>query len=329
MSANVITLAGARVHPVTIEEAAQHFLQRLTLRGARPNTLTSYGTDLRDFREFAHAAQGIQLIGLVGARLVERWLDRLGHRGLCARSQAHKLSVLRGLCRHSRTEGWLDHDPTKDAHVRTRIKRVVAPERDALLALIDAIPAAGALELRDRAMLRLTFDAALRIGEVTGLDLFDARNPPRSYLDARRLMVQVVGKGGDDEQVGINARTLEYIQAWLAVRGELAHANETALFVSTHGARITRQQAHFRLKQWGAVAGMPRMHYHLLRHRRIGDVIDRLGLDAGQRMARHVSRATTANVYGAHADEILRHQIRSQCDLDTGAQPDEGRAVAA
>jgi site-specific recombinase XerC len=329
MTSNVITLAGARVHPVTIEQATQHFLARLQLRGARPNTLVSYGVALRDFAEFAQATQGIRLIGLTGARMVERWLDRLAHRGLCARSQAQKLSVLRGLVRHSRIEGWLDHDPSKDAHVRTRIKRVIAPEREPLLAMIDAIPAHGALQLRDRAMLRLTFDTALRVGEVIGLDLFDPRHTPRSYLDARRLMVQVVGKGGDDEQVGINARTLEYIEAWLAVRGELAHADERALFVSNRGRRITRQMAHYRIKAWGAAVGLPRMHYHLLRHRRIGDVIDRAGLDAGQRMARHANRATTANIYGAHADEILRHQIRTQCDLDTGGAPaDEGRAAA-
>jgi len=329
MNSNVITLAGARVHPVTIVQATESFLHRMRLRGAMPNTLASYAIALRDFARFAAETQQISLIGLVGARMVERWLDRLAHRGLCARSQAQKLSVLRSLVRHSRTEGWLDHDPTKDAHVRTRLRRVIAPERDALLALIDVIPAHTPLELRDRAMLRLAFDGALRVGEVIGLDLFDASRPPRSYVDARRLMVQVVGKGGDDEQVGINARTLEYIQAWLRVRGELAHPDECALFVSNRGRRINRQMAHYRIKAWGAAAGLPHMHYHLLRHRRIGDVIDRLGLDAGQRMARHANRATTANVYGAHADEILRHQIRAQCDLDTGAEPEAGRAVAA
>lgn len=319
MNANIITLAGARVHPVTLAQATVHYLDRLKLRGARPNTLVSYACDLRDFREFAQVAQQITLIGLTSARLIERWLDRLGHRGVHPRSMARKLSVLRGLCRHSRIEGWLDHDPTKDVQVRVRVRRVIAPEHDALMAMIEGIPTTSAQDLRDRAMLRLAFDAALRSNEVCTLDLFDPRNPPRAFLDLRRLLVQVVGKGGDDQTAGINARTREIVQAWLAVRGGVANKDEAALFVSNRGTRITRQQFHNRVKHWGALAGMPRLHCHLFRHRRIGDVIDAAGLDAGQRMARHASRATTANVYGAHADEVLRHQIRTQCDLDAGA----------
>jgi len=318
MSANIITLAGARVAPVTIAQGFAHFLARMKGRDASASTLRGYGAALGDFCDFAETAERITLIGLVTERTVQHWLDRLGHRGLCARSQARMLSILRSFCRHCRVEGWLEHDPTRAIKVRIRRKRVIAPEHDVLQALIDSIPPEGVLNLRDRAMLRLTFDAALRISEVCGLDVYDSLNPTRSFLDGKRLLVQVVGKGGDDEVIGINERTLAFVADWLAVRGKMAHAGETALFVSRRGTRLTRQMAHYRIKHWGARFGIPRIHWHLLRHRRIGDVIDKLGLDAGQFVARHASRSTTADVYGAHATEVVRTQVRRECDLDAG-----------
>jgi site-specific recombinase XerC len=316
MNGNVIALAGARVQPVTIEQAITHFLQRLGFRGYAVGTLRGYRSVLLDFAGFAGDAHGIRLIGLVSERLVQRWLDRLGHRGLGDRSQAWHLSILRSLCRHAKTEGWLDHDPTKDLRVRIRMRQVIAPEHDPLIRLINAIPPTTPMNLRDRAMLRVTFDAALRVGETCGLDVYDPARPPRSFVDAKRLLVKVVGKGGDDGHVGVNTRTLDILNDWLAVRERMAKPAEPALFVSRRGTRITRQMAHYRIKHWGRVAGLPRLHYHLLRHRRIGDVIDTLGLDAGQAVARHASRATTAAVYGAHAAELLRVQVRRECDLD-------------
>lgn len=318
MSANIITLAGARVAPVTLAQGLAHFLDRLKSRQASISTQRGYESEMADFIDFAETSEQITLIGLVTERTVQHWLDRLGHRGLCSRSQARALSILRSFCRHCRVEGWIDHDPTRAIKVRIRHRRVIAPEHDVLQALIDSIPPQGTLNLRDRAMLRVTFDAALRISEVCGLDVYDPLNPPRAFLDARRLLVQVVGKGGDDEVIGVNERTVAIVTDWLAVRGKLAHRNETALFVSQRGTRLTRQMAHYRIKHWGALFGIPRIHWHLLRHRRIGDVIDKLGLDAGQFVARHASRATTADVYGAHATEVVRTQVRRECDLDAG-----------
>lgn len=322
MSHNVISLAGVRVHPVTIVQALAHFLARLQSRGCSINTVRGYGAALADFIDFCETAERITLIGLVTERTVQHWLDRLGKRGLCSRSQARMLSILRSLCRHCHVEGWLDHDPTQGMKVKIRHRRVIAPEHDVLHALIDSIPPEGVLNLRDRAMLRLTFDAALRVSEVCGVDVYNPANPTRSFVDGRRLLVQVVGKGGDDEVIGINERTLAFVTDWLAVRGRMAHADESALFVSQRGTRLTRQMAHYRIKHWGAQFGVPRIHWHLLRHRRIGDVIDQLGLRSGQFMGRHASMSTTAEVYGAHAEEIVRTQVRRHCDID------KGRAVA-
>lgn len=315
MTSNVFNLAGHSVPPVTIKQAVNHYLQRLRLRGKALNTLVAYGGDLGDFTEFADT-QGIELVGLVGARLVERWLDRLGHRGLSRRTQARKLVVLRQLVAHSVREGWLRHDPTQDSAITFNTEPVIAPEMGPLMRMLEQMPTEKAADLRDRAMFRVMLDGALRVGDLVGLDLAPVGRPPRRGVDMARLTVNTIGKGGKAACVPINQRTATWLQDWLRVREALAREGEPALFVSRQGKRITRQQAHNRIRAVGERFGLPGLHCQLLRHRRVGDVVETLGLEAGQKLARHAKKSTTANVYGAQADAVVRHVLRERADLD-------------
>lgn len=315
MTSNVITIAGHSVAPVGLREAIEHYLQRKRLRGAALNTLMSYGSVLHDFTEFAEL-QGVGLIGLLGSRLVDRWLDLLGFRGLSRRTQAHKLVVLRQLVRHAMREGWLQHDATKDCEVRFQSLSVIAPELAPLMAMLDKMPTGTPRDLRDRAMLRLALDGALRVGDVIGLDVSTTLYRSRNGIDVARRELYTVGKGGKPAVVPINQRTVTWVADWLRVRPTMAGDSEPALFVSNRGKRITRQQAHNRIRYWGAQFDLPGLHFQLLRHRRVGDVVETLGLEAGQQLARHAKKSTTANVYGAQAAAVVRHVLREHADLD-------------
>lgn len=315
MTSNVITMAGHTVTPVTLTEAIEHFLNRRRMRGAAINTIIAYQGDLGDFAEFADL-HDITLIGLVGERVIERWLDRLGHRGLSARSQARKLSSLRMLMRHAIREGWCKHDATADITVSFESLPVIAPELAPILTMLDSMPTDTPMDLRDRAMLRLGLDAALRVSDAVQLEVPVLNMPPRMGVDFNRLTVNCVGKGGKAACLPINQRTADWVSAWLAVRPAMAKETSNALFVSNRGTRMTRQQAYNRVKHWGEQFGLPNLHFHLLRHRRIGDVIETMGIDAGQHLARHRKRSTTIEVYGQHAASVVRHQLRAHADLD-------------
>ncbi|MGB8517061.1 MAG: tyrosine-type recombinase/integrase, partial [Gallionella sp.] len=85
------------------------------------------------------------------------------------------------------------------------------------------------------------------------------------------------------------------LQAWLAVRDQMANRDEAALFVGQRGQRIAPRVVQARLKQWGIKLGITSgVHPHLLRHSFATHVLQSSGdLRAVQEMLGHASISTT------------------------------------
>lgn len=295
------------------------WLAHLVARGKRANTLKAYGADLDRFRAYA-ARHDITLVQLVSERLLNRWIDDgLLHLGWSPRTAARRLAAACTFLRWCRGEGYLDHDPAEHVHVRFRARRVIAPELAPLKGVIAAIGTRTPLDLRDRAMLLLLLDAALRAGELVMLDIpTDAAPIPVHCANPLSQRVYVRPKGGADDEadvIGMEPQTVAALQAWMRARPKLARDGEPALFVNQRGTRLGRQGLYVTVRKRGAAAGLPKLHPHLFRHRRVGDVVEKLGLDVGRALARHRHTATTANVYGAHAAEVQRAAIRTLAPL--------------
>lgn len=309
-----LRIVSNHISPMPVAEAVALFLQRCAARGLSPNTVNAYGCDLRQFAGFVERQGQGTLVALVSTRAVDRWLDELSATGCTPRTQARKLSGLRSFVKFARREGWLGHDPTADVEVRFRAKRVVAPELEALHSMVNAIGRQSPVDLRDRAMLRLALDAGLRISETAAVDMPGMGS--QSEIDLPRGLVHVVGKGGDTETMCFNATTRRVVEEWLAVRDQMADPGCQALFVTARGHRCSRQTLHHVVQQRGAAVGLGRMHWHLMRHRRIAMVIERCGDKLGQQFGRHASLATTSH-YGRHADNTTFAVLRERADIDT------------
>ncbi len=311
------TITPFRRSPVSamgIADGILHYLQRLQRRNRSLNTLNAYRSDLSQFAGFLQRLGQGDLVATVGQAQVSRWLDDLSVEGVSPRSQARKLSVLRGFYKHAMREGWIGFDPTADESVRFRAARVIAPEMDELHAVIDAIPRQGWRNLRDRALLRLALDTGARISELGGLDV--PGSPSQSVVDLRRGLAHVLAKGGDIDTLPFNAATGRMVEDWLAARPEVASPGHAALFVSNRGTRCSRATLHQVCKQRGEAVGL-RLHMHLFRHRRGSMVIERCGDKLGQQFLRHQSLATTSQ-YGRHANNRTLGVIRQLADIDEG-----------
>ncbi|MBR0346061.1 MAG: tyrosine-type recombinase/integrase [Rudaea sp.] len=318
-ASNVIHLRGHALRLVPLENAVADWLSHIHLRGAARNTTRAYAVDLKSALDYFEQDR-ITVVALIGESAIERWLASLSRAGISPRSQARRLSAVKSFLRFCHREHWIEHDPSRDVHVRFRPRQVIAPEMSELMRMLDAIPRGSGstrTDRRDYALLRLTLDTGIRASEVIGLDV--PGGDARYTVDFKRLEVRVLGKGDIEGVVPFNEATARALEAWLRVR----HAEDgcNAMFISNRGQRLTRQTVHAMIRKRGEAVGLQRMHIHLLRHRRIGDITERLGLKIAQGMARHASPATTAAVYGAHAQNVVHRTVRDHADLDKiGAQ---------
>lgn len=317
-----LRIVASNVSPMTVEQGVAHYLAHIAARGLSANTVRAYGSDLVHYVRFVARLGHGELVAVQSARTVSRFLDDQSAQGMSLRTQARRLSAVRGFFVHARREGWTGFDPTADEHVKFRKPRVVAPELDALHATIDQIPRTGTLNLRDRAILRLMLDSGLRISALTDLDLPGCGS--QAEVDLKRRLVHYVGKGGDTRSKPFNDTTLRVLEEWLAVRGDLAAPGCVALFVSGRGVRPCRQTVHNIIVGRGKAAGL-RLHAHLIRHRRGAHVIETCGDKVAQQFLDHASLATTSD-YGSHADNVTAGLLRQRADIDAGRE--QGRACA-
>jgi len=130
-------------------------------------------------------------------------------------------------------------------------------------ALLDAPKPVNWLGIRDRAMLHLTFAAALRVSELTGLRLQDLNLHPHASI-------LIHGKGRRERSLPLWKETTTALRAWLAIRGQ---APAPEIFVNSRHEPMTRAGFEYILEKHVRTAikhcpslAAKRVSPHVLRH---------------------------------------------------------------
>ena len=279
----------------------QRHLQHLEVeRRLAARTLTMYGEAFVRLQNFAAAVP----VGLreVQTHHVRRWAAQLHGQGLASRSIAIALSAWRGLYRWLGRDGLVPLNPVEGVRPPRAAKplpKALSVDQAVALAEHGAEPGCGnpLLGLRDHCIIELLYGCGLRVGELVGLDLHAGRDAA-GWIDAADASAHVLGKGGKRRSVPVGAAALQALQAWQAVRGQLADPLEAALFVSNRGTRLTPSQVRTRLRANAVQAGLPtHVHPHMLRHSFASHLLQSSGdLRAVQELLGHAS-ITTTQVY--------------------------------
>ncbi len=224
------------------------------------------------------------------AHQVRRFVALLHAKGLSGRTLALTLSAWRGLYR------WLARHRGYSANPAQGVRAPKGPR--ALPKALTVEQAARLLEpeanrtpqaLCDRAMFELLYSSGLRLAELIALDADGGR------LDLQAGEVTVTGKGAKTRTVPVGARAREALEAWLAVRAQVAAPGERALFVGARGRRIAPSAVNARLRAAARRQGLEApVHPHMLRHSFASHVLQSSqDLRAVQEMLGHASIATT------------------------------------
>ncbi len=278
------------------DDIRRHLVHLEVERRLAARTLQLYREAFVRLTDFA-AAQTLPLRE-VQVHHIRRWAASLHGRGLGPRSIALVLSAWRGLYRWLGRDGLVALNPVDGVRAPKAAKPLPkALSVDLAMALADAPEATDSptVEARDQCIVELLYGCGLRVSELVGLDL----NPGgEGWIDAADATAHVLGKGSKRRGVPVGASALKALQAWLALRSELARDDEPALLVGARGARISAGQVRTRLKLRALRAGLPtHVHPHMLRHSFATHVLQSSGdLRAVQELLGHAN-ITTTQVY--------------------------------
>jgi integrase/recombinase XerD len=269
-------------------------------RGER--TIEAYTRDLEDWGHFL-CGRGHEDYAAVPPADLEDYLSRLRRRQRLAPSTiARRLSSLRGLHRFLLANRDSTVDPTANLDTPRRARHLPQVLSQAqCYRLLDAPDRESAVGLRDAAMLGLMWAAGLRISELVSLRKMD--------LDLEGGMVRVLGKGDKQRFVPAEGLAVGLLAAYLMHGREQFNPPpaQDALFVTSRGGPMTRQNFWQRVKEYVKLAGLPRdTSPHTLRHSFATHLLQGgADLRSIQEMLGHASLATT-EIYTHVSPEHLR-----------------------
>lgn len=262
-----------------------------------PLTVENYARDVG--RLFA--CLGAVSLSEVQSAQIRRCVSQLHSKGLGGRSLARMVSAWRGFFGFLIREQDGLHNPCIGVSVPKSPKKLpeyLSPDEASRLVSFEALSPTA---LCDLAMFEVLYSSGLRLAELVGLNA--------AQLDLSSGELRVVGKGQKMRIAPLGSHAIRAVQAWLAVRSELALPDEPALFVGQRGRRISPRVVQLRLKARGLQQGLDKnIHPHVLRHSCASHVLQSSGdLRAVQELLGHAS-LTSTQIY-THLDFQALSQV--------------------
>ncbi len=281
------------------EPILERYLESLALeRGLAPLTVEAYGRDLERLRA------DLRRLGTnlreANPDALSAHLRGLSQAGLSPRSIDRARVAIRGFYGHLVESGDRSSNPAVNLatpRLWRKLPRTLSEaEVEALLAAPDVESPLG---LRDRAMIELLYATGMRVSELVGLQVHQAR------LDVGFMIV--FGKGDKERIVPIGEQAEHWLARYLTeVRPELARGRHETIFVNARGGGLTRQGFWKNLRKHGVEVGVRDLSPHLLRHSFATHLLEHgADLRAVQLMLGHADISTT-QIYTHIHEQRLR-----------------------
>jgi len=294
-------------------------------RGARPNTLAAYRSDLDDFSDYL-ATTATNLSDATSDD-IRGYLSDLARRGLQPSSVARKLSAVRQLYRFLYAERYRGDDPAailegpKRGRSLPKTLSVAEVERLIVTARAQADDAELSATARQRAarlhcLLELLYATGLRVSELVALPASAARR------DQRMLMVR--GKGGKERMVPLNDAARQAMARYQSLLKGTKHEKSSWLFPSFgQDGHLTRQHFARDLKALAGECGLrpDAVSPHVLRHAFASHLLQNgADLRVVQTLLGH-SDISTTQIYTHILEERLKNLVRDLHPLNDADAP--------
>lgn len=316
-------------------QAMHHFVsawvEYLDIENGRlPTTIERYVGVLTDFVTFATTTPETKDLPLeaLGKKQLRQFLRTHARRA----GQASPATWNLGLAALRSFYGFLFEDEVIDINPALRIKRrkvkrgrePLPLSLDEFLSLVEGMEQGRpAHRSRNAAIAAVLFHCGLRVTELVSLDLAQV-----DFRNGHLLNVRI--KGDKRLSADLNDEAIIALKRYLADRDRLhASADETALFLSDRGQRLSVRAVQEMVKVYAKRAGINRpVGPHLLRHS-FATVLDDEGIPVPviQDMLDHESLATTRRYI--HVRDRVRRQASDKLAQQVASRRQERQALAA
>ncbi len=257
-------------------------------RSRSAHTVRAYVADIGDLSVFC-AGRAIDSPAGLDLAALRAWLAAATMDGRSRATIARRAASARAFTAWCTRRGLCSVDPGHrlvSPRVGNRMPTVLDQSQAHQVLEFAARHDGSPLALRDHAVLEVLYGTAIRVSEISGLDVDDVN-------DANRTL-RVLGKGNKERTVPYGVPAGRALDAWLGVRGELATAGESALFVGERGARIDPRVVRSVVRRMTDAAGVPAIAPHAMRHSAATHVLEGgADLRSVQELLGHANLATT------------------------------------
>jgi integrase/recombinase XerD len=272
----------------TLGELVGFFIDHLSVeKGLSANTVKAYGSDIAEYVSFLERNGVKDPSGMTLEKTLSFMSEVEGERGTATR--ARLLSAIKGFHRFLYRERMvrdLEVEGVRTPKVSRRIPFVLSQEEVARLLDIDG---GSALDLRDRALLELTYSTGLRVTEACRLTM--------EQVDFERRLVRVRGKGKKERIVPFGGMAAEAVRLYLSDGRPLLlkRTMSATIFLNNRGHGLSRVGFWKILKKRATESGLPStVTPHTLRHSFATHLIEGgADLRAVQELLGHSSISTT------------------------------------
>lgn len=252
-------------------------------------TVDNYAEDLKAFETYFNSLDDCLTWETVDSDIIRDWMESMMDKGNKATSVNRRLSAVHSFYRYALTRGKVEKDPSR--LVTGPKKEKPLPQflkEDEMNRLLDDIEWGDDFEsVRARTVLMTFYETGIRLSELVGLD--DAA------IDWNNHTVKVLGKRNKQRIIPMGEE-LEYtLYKYIGVRNEQIRAEDTALFVTSKGKRMTSDQVRNEVKRnLSRVSTLRKRSPHVLRHTFATAMLNhKAGLESVKNLLGHESLSTT------------------------------------
>ena len=279
-------------------------------QGRSDRTIEAYGRDIAQYESYLALAKSNSRV--VKPAVIEKYVGQLRANERAPKSIARQFAAIRMFHRFMLDEGLRTDNPTAfidGVKVPSGIPKALSEEEVELL--LNAVTGVDSLAVRDRALLEFLYATGARVSEACGLSMSD--------IDMESNVARVFGKGSKERIVPFGRHAKESLESWLGAGGrpmlcpqqwaKRDHAD--AVFLGSHGTRLSRQAAWGIVRKYAMLAGIKsELSPHVLRHSCATHMlVHGADLRIVQELLGHASVSTT-QVYTKVDNEVLFEMYR-------------------